>query len=376
MQLKRTLIIINGWTTKIAGGDYHMLRVAQYWGQNDQISYLVPRLGYNYAKQELKGKTLILDSPFENEASSPLTVILMYATRVLKLVLSPPALEEYDVVVASSHFLVDVLPALYVRSKNPSSKLVGYWHGLPVRNSSLWRLALRKINDAISVTLIRKYFDLVFVSNQLVKDSLISQAVDIKRIQLANYGTDPVLADTDSKEPSFDACYVGRLVKNKGVFDLVGIWKSVTAEIPNAKLAIIGDGSEKEQLAKLIEAEHLKEKIVLFGFVEEDKKLKIMLDSKLLLLPSYADDWGIAILEGLSCGLPAIVYDFPALRSVWGDDVIYVPAGDTESFGAAVLRLLHDPQLRLELSRNGLTRSARNLWTNVAAYEADAIENA
>jgi hypothetical protein len=28
------------------------------------------------------------------------------------------------------------------------------------------------------------------------------------------------------------------------------------------------------------------------------------------------------------------------------------------------------------LSRNGLTRSARNLWTNVAAYEADAIENA
>ena len=71
-----------------------------------------------------------------------------------------------------------------------------------------------------------------------------------------------------------------------------------------------------------------------------------MLSSKLFLLPSYADDWGIAILDAMSCGIPAIVYGTPALRTVWGNDVTFVPAGDTAWFGRTILRLLGDPQLR------------------------------
>jgi glycosyltransferase involved in cell wall biosynthesis len=100
-----------------------------------------------------------------------------------------------------------------------------------------------------------------------------------------------------------------------------------------------------------------------------------MIRSKLFLLPSYADDWGIAILDAMSCGLPAIVYDSPALRTVWGDDVTFVPAGDTASFGQALVRLLRDPQLRAELSSTGLRRSAQYSWTKIAGEEAEAIES-
>src|SRR5665647_932837 len=251
MQLKRTLIIIDGWTTRIAGGDYHMLKVAEYWSQKGQISYLIPQLGYNYTKKVLKGKAVILDSPFENETSNPLRVVLMYCARVLHLVLSPPALEEYDVVAASSHFLVDVIPALYVRSKNPPCKLIAYYHGLPVRASGLLWGLFRLLNDAISVPLLRKHFDLVFAINQPVKDFLISHGVDAHKIVLTRNGVDPTTVDVGPKEPTLDACFVGRLVKSKGVFDLVEMWKGVLEELPAASLAVVGDGLEKNRLAKL-----------------------------------------------------------------------------------------------------------------------------
>jgi glycosyltransferase involved in cell wall biosynthesis len=375
VQLKRMLVIINGWTTRIAGGDYHTLRVAQNWSENNEISYLISRLGYNYSKDMLKGKALILDSGFDSEASNPFRVIVMYGARIVRLFVSPPPLETYDVVVASSHFLADVLPALYVRSKNPSCTLVGYWHGLPIKQSSPWRYALRQLNDALSAALLRRNFNLIFAINQSVKSLLVSHGVDAQKIRITNNGTDPVSLPSHPKPAIFDACYVGRLERIKGIFDLVAIWGDVCSRMPDAKLAIVGDGSEKDRLTNLIEAEHLTDNITLCGYVEEQRKFAIMLRSKLFLMPSYADDWGIAILDAMSCGVPAIVYETPALRTVWGDDVTFVPAGDTASFGRTILRLLGDPQLCAELSRTGLRRSAEYSWTNIAREEAEAIES-
>jgi len=371
------LIVVNGWTTRIAGGDYHTLRVAQSWSEKNEISYLIPRLGYQFSKNALKGKALILDSGFESEASNPFRTILMYSARIVRFFVSPPPMDNYDVVVSSSHFLVDMLPALYVRRKNPSCKLVAYWHGLSVKRSSSSRYALRQLNDAISAALLRRYFNLVFAINQSVKNLLVSHGVDAQKIQITNNGTDPVSFTSDPKPPIFDACYVGRLVENKGIFDLVAIWRYVSSRMPDAKLAIVGDGSasEKDRLINLIEAGHLTHNIMLCGYVAEQRKFEIMLSSKLFVLPSYADSWGIAILDAMSCGVPAIVYDFPALRTIWGDDITYVPAGDTASFGRTLLRLLRDPQRRAELSNIGLRRSAQYSWTNIAREEAEAIES-
>ncbi len=90
--------------------------------------------------------------------------------------------------------------------------------------------------------------------------------------------------------------------------------------------------------------------------MEEEKKFGIMRKSKLFLLPSYADTWGIVIVVALSCGLPVIAYVFlPVLRQIWGKDVTFVPEGDTESFKMAVVEFLRNPRLTLGilLSKRG-----------------------
>ena len=373
--MKKILIVVNSWHKVLQGGDFHILKVAQYWSRYASITYLLPRLAYSSAKELLTGETIVVDSFLERETSNILRVILLYCVRMGKILLSPPPKDEYDVIIASNHWLTDVLPAVYLKSYSKPRKLVAYWHGLAVKRSRLWWYVPRKVNDMFSVTLLRKHADLVFVTNQIVKDYLVSKGIDARKIELINNGIDPVPVGPDLGEPVFEACYVGRLVKNKGIFDLVAIWKEVSSQIPDARLAIVGDGADRDRLIHSIDAVHLNERVRLCGFVKESEKFRIIRRSKLFLMPSYADDWGIAILEGMSCGLPAIIYDFPALRCVWDHDVTYVPAGDRKLFADAVLRFLHDQQLYSEFSRKGLKRSTRHMWASVAEDEREAIEN-
>jgi glycosyltransferase involved in cell wall biosynthesis len=371
--VKRILVVMNDWPWKMIGGsNYHMLKVIEGWSDDNEIDILLPRLGYTYAQAYLNApdNLIVTDSVFEREMQEGFGKALITCSRILRVLRSPPR-ERYDVVVAASHFIDDVFPAAYLWYKNPACKFVGYHHvGLVSGGSRMF--LLRRVNDAISVALLRKYADLIFVMNQSIKDFLISNRVEESKILLTNNGVDKITSKVDPKLPVFEACFVGRLEKDKGVFDLVAIWKEVSATIPTAKLAIIGDGSEKNHLIDLIEKEQLQERITLCGYLG-DERFEIMRKSKLFLLPSYLEAWPITIVEAMSCGLSVIVYNLPELRALWGSSISYVPKGDRVSFAKTVVELLQDSELRSELSRRGLEKSRGYLWANIATYEANAI---
>jgi len=349
-----------------------MLKVIEHWSGDNEIDILLPRLGYTYAQAYLNtaDNLIVTDSVFEREMQEGFGKALITCSRIFRVLRSRER-ERYDVIVAASHYVDDVLPAVYLRGKNPATKFVGYHHvGLVSGGGRLF--LLRRANDAISVALLRKYADLIFVMNLSIKDFLISQRIEERKVLLTNNGVDKITSKVDLKTPVFEACFVGRLEKDKGVFDLVAIWKGVSALIPTAKLAIIGDGSEKNHLIHLIETEQLQERITLCGYLG-DERFEIMRKSKLFLLPSYLEAWPITIVEAMSCGLPVIVYDLPELQTLWGSNISYVPKGDRVSFTNTVVGLLQDPELRSERSRRGLEQSAAYLWTTIAAYEAKAI---
>lgn len=115
--------------------------------------------------------------------------------------------------------------------------------------------------------------------------------------------------------PEIDSDYtknvvtVGRLSKEKGFDDLIDVFKKVIAKNPNYKLDIIGDGPERNNLKNIIANLHLENNIILHGFQNKDYINDVLSHSKAFIVTSYTESFGIALLEGMSYGLPGIIFD-------------------------------------------------------------------
>ena len=115
--------------------------------------------------------------------------------------------------------------------------------------------------------------------------------------------------------PEIDSDYtknvvtVGRLSKEKGFDDLIDVFKKVVAKNPNYKLDIIGDGPDRNNLKDIIANLHLENNIILHGFQNKDYINDVLSHSKAFIVTSYTESFGIALLEGMSYGLPGIIFD-------------------------------------------------------------------
>lgn len=155
-------------------------------------------------------------------------------------------------------------------------------------------------------------------------------------------------------EKVFDGVFVGRIAKEKGIFDLLKVWKKVVKVRKNAKLLIIGSGLELPFLKEKIVVSGLAGKVLVRGRCNDRELYSLLRSSKVFVFPSLFEGWGVAVAEALACGLPVVAYDIPALREVFGEleSVYLVPVKDIGRMVSTVLRIL-------ELGENEWSRFSR-----------------
>lgn len=174
----------------------------------------------------------------------------------------------------------------------------------------------------------------------------------------------------------YDAVFVGRHDAEKGVFDLVEIWKSVTGMHPSARLAMIGscNPNNRAKLVSLISELGLEENIYMMGTVDDDRKYSLIKGSKLCLFPSYVEEWGIVPQEALACGLPVVVYDLPVYQENIKEcsAVFREPVGDIASMARKAAELLSDEEYR-KYERIGPEFVSQFGWDEVAEREFQAL---
>jgi glycosyltransferase involved in cell wall biosynthesis len=104
-----------------------------------------------------------------------------------------------------------------------------------------------------------------------------------------------------------DIIYVGRLLSHKNVDMLVGALQSVKARIPDIKLLIVGDGPEKSKVENRINVLGLQDNVTILSGIDQDtEKYGLMKGSKMLVLPSIREGFGLVVVEAHMAGLPVI----------------------------------------------------------------------
>jgi glycosyltransferase involved in cell wall biosynthesis len=95
--------------------------------------------------------------------------------------------------------------------------------------------------------------------------------------------------------------YVGRIIKQKGVQDLIEATKHFRNKQIPVKILIVGEGEYKTFLEK-----EKDDNIIFCGVVDNEKLHKYYYSADLFILPTYSDVWGLVINEAMSCALPII----------------------------------------------------------------------
>ncbi|AEC52030.1 LPS biosynthesis rfbu related protein [Pyrococcus sp. NA2] len=134
-----------------------------------------------------------------------------------------------------------------------------------------------------------------------VHSEVIPNGIDFKRIQ-----------NVSKKDEEYDIIFVGRLIREKNVDLLLKAVRMVREDIPDLKVLIIGEGPEKERLVKLASILDLSDNVKFLGFLKDhDEVISYLKSSKVFVLPSKREGFGIVVLEANASGLPVITLDYP-----------------------------------------------------------------
>lgn len=135
---------------------------------------------------------------------------------------------------------------------------------------------------------------------------------------------------------------IGTIEPRKNHLLLLNLWRAMAATLPQdtiPRLIIIGRrGWENEQVIDMLER-----CAALQGHVEElngcsDRRMRELLHgARALLLPSFAEGYGMPVVEALSAGIPAICSDLPALREAGGTVPDFLDPLDGPAWSAHIL---------------------------------------
>jgi lipopolysaccharide/colanic/teichoic acid biosynthesis glycosyltransferase/glycosyltransferase involved in cell wall biosynthesis len=148
--------------------------------------------------------------------------------------------------------------------------------------------------------------------------------------------------------------FVGRLVKDKGIRQLVEAFKKLRKTFPELRLLLLGDFEDGDpvepQIRQYIEST---KEIIREGFVVDTAPYYPLMD--VLAFPTHREGFGQVSLEAQASGVPVVTTQATgAIDSVIdGLTGFLVPVGDFEALAAAIGKLLADDELRSRIGRAG-----------------------
>lgn len=376
---KKIIGLLNSYTTGTSGGDVRFVEILKHLPAQRKV-VVTSRLGREFCLN--RG----LEASFYETSSERKfkfgNILIVYFMRILRIFSIRRIVLRRDILYSGSDILPDVIPAFFCKLFQKDVVWIQMiFHLIPsprIRaGSPSFNNILSYIGQRLALLLIKNKADKVIVINTTVRDNLEKMGIPINKIYLGRMGVNKDFFD--SIEPNmrtgFEGVFIGRIHPTKGILDLVYIWKEVCKVYPDAKLAIIGDGSVKvkKELFQQIKKCYLEDNIALLGHLDDIKAYSILKSSKVFLLPSYEEGWGLVIAEAMACGIPVFVYDLPVYREIFPKGLLKIPIRDKNVFAQNVIKFLKNEQLRRQLSQLAFENLSFYNWSFAGEKEWGVI---
>lgn len=150
-------------------------------------------------------------------------------------------------------------------------------------------------------------------------------------------------------------CAIGRLVQVKGFVRLVRMFAAITAETPNTKLVIIGDGPEKAQIQEEITRYHLEDKVLLLGYLANP--YPYLSHARFSVCSSYSEGLHIASMESILLGIPVLSI-YPTIAELMGNEQCGMVVTSEEDFIYWMKKMCTDDALYAKMKLAAERRSS------------------
>ena len=234
-----------------------------------------------------------------------------------------------------------------------------------------WRAYARKLKAADHV---------IAVSTSAKKDAVALLSIPPEKITVIHLGLDhdrfnPGCAGEQAEINPPYFLHVGGFNDNKNQARVLRAFAAVATAHRDVELHFSGTWHESDiaWLQKSAESLGVGDRVKHLGYVAAERLPMLYANAAAFVFPSLEEGFGMPVLEAMACGTPVITSDCSSLPEVAGDAALLVDPYSIEALGAAMSRLLDDPDERSRLRTAGLLRAASFNWRITAQRTAAVL---
>lgn len=209
-----------------------------------------------------------------------------------------------------------------------------------------------------------------WVSPSAMKSYRFQRAVSGKSSMLRNVIDAAQLAaraDAAPMQQAYDVVFLGRMSTPKNPLRLVEVLAGIARQEPGFRAAIIGSGELDGEVKAALSATGYEKQIQMLGF--QSNAYGMLRNAKLMIMTSLWEGTPMCALEAMALGVPIVSTPVDGLCDLVEPGKTGYLEGENEALAAACLKIIRDPALRAELSRNTLEKAAKLL--DVEAYKEE-----
>ena len=183
-----------------------------------------------------------------------------------------------------------------------------------------------------------------------------------------------------SKEEKPTYIFVSRVVRMKGVEEVIKAFSFIARGKSEATLWIVGGGEDAylSELKQMIREYRVERQVKFFGVVTEKTKYNLMARAHILLHASVKEGWGLVVLEAASVGTPAVVYNVAGLKDVVKNNItgVVISNNSPAEMAEEAMRLQQDVVRYRQYQKKGKEWVRSLKWENVIRQSISLLQQA